>query len=431
MSNFNGGPRGQSFSINAIFPNKFALVNDLRGISYSNVGLNEYVMINYGLQQENPKGFLNNTKTDQEIVYESNVRVDQGQFNKTYNATLWQKIYTKDLTYYKDNIWQHINNYYYLDDIIVLNQNNNPYTIDKLKEFQQIEGSAYCYICLTSMMGITPQIEVETHNIAPKDSAQIGIDNTNIANPKLNFYIPKTREFKWFKKDDGTPASFEDFISKDESGNHYVYLNNVPKEKGVEFFERGQYWIDSINYRYYEVWLVSENPELKGYYNIALLYRGQLNFGQWIPTVKNVPYERGASIKLNPQYDKFDNTMQMDFEIPAGPRGYSGITRIIYGCSIIDDNSGDTIETQILRYLDNQNVVLDNKDEKGNIVSEAAAVVFHRGNQVGSFFVIQPEPQLDSAGNIITPSRLVLPVAPLKPTDKQSTSNQIDWIELK
>jgi len=49
MSNFNGGPRGQSFSINAIFPNKFALVNDLQGISYSNVGLNEYVLINYGL----------------------------------------------------------------------------------------------------------------------------------------------------------------------------------------------------------------------------------------------------------------------------------------------------------------------------------------------------------------------------------------------
>jgi len=199
----------------------------------------------------------------------------------------------------------------------------------------------------------------------------------------MTFYIPKAREFRWYKDDNGLPATFGE-----PSANGYIYLNNISKSEMNEKYGKGQYWIDSINYRYYQVHSVSIIPETTNFYNIALKYQGQLNFGKWETKVRNVPYEEGASIKLTPKYEKYDNIMQMDVNIPAGPRGYSGITRIVHGCTILDNGSGNSVESQILKYIEDNNIVLDNKDENGEIISEAVAVVFYRQKEAGSFFVI-------------------------------------------
>jgi hypothetical protein len=49
MNSFYDGLTGEHFKFSAIFPSRAALVEDLSSTTYSPVGLDEFVLISYGM----------------------------------------------------------------------------------------------------------------------------------------------------------------------------------------------------------------------------------------------------------------------------------------------------------------------------------------------------------------------------------------------
>lgn len=175
MYSFYGGPQGQSFSFSAIFPNRVALKEDLNQTGFSPVQLNEYVFINYGLQNDDQEYF--NTNRD-----EDNKAYD----GHSYNSTLWQKIYTKELVPTEEpNKFYYHNNKYHITDIEYV-PNVDPET----SEFK------YCYICLGVLNGYTPEFQLEpTKTLNPNESPKVGLDNSNTEFPKIQFELPRAAQF--------------------------------------------------------------------------------------------------------------------------------------------------------------------------------------------------------------------------------------------
>lgn len=83
-ASFYGGPAGQSFKIKRIFESKLAMREDLLKRQSSDIAVGEFVFISYGSQSVDKDKFNELRAADKEAFD-----------GKSYNSTLWQKIYTE------------------------------------------------------------------------------------------------------------------------------------------------------------------------------------------------------------------------------------------------------------------------------------------------------------------------------------------------
>lgn len=153
---FYGGQQGKSFEIAEVFQNKVEMMKDLMRRYQSDISIGDLVLISYGMpaniDSESPS-------------YVDNAKIDTDAYGHTYNATLWQKIYTEE-----DN-----------------------------KEISNVTGIEIEYISkdfglgyklLAVLSGNTPVFEVNYNAIAADAKPSITIDNTTIDFPILTFNLP-------------------------------------------------------------------------------------------------------------------------------------------------------------------------------------------------------------------------------------------------
>ena len=96
MYSFYGGQKGKDFRITKIFPNRSAgLLQDLQARWYSPVNVGDYVFINYGDIAEQDKFITNENGVSDEVQsnYSKNLDIDLKRCGKSYNNSIWQKIY--------------------------------------------------------------------------------------------------------------------------------------------------------------------------------------------------------------------------------------------------------------------------------------------------------------------------------------------------
>lgn len=150
MTSFYGGPKGQDFEISYVFNNKQALINDLSQSWVSPVALGSYVMISHG-----------------EGV--TDVDSDKENYGKSYNSTLWRKIYVEEEDRNKEV----------------------KYLYHEIAYADISSGIAYGLIA--TLTGATPLISVD-HNVLKANelpSAAINYENRGLENPEIIFSLPK------------------------------------------------------------------------------------------------------------------------------------------------------------------------------------------------------------------------------------------------
>lgn len=249
MFSFYGGQPGQSFKVTAIFPNRTTLSEDLKQGMFSPVGLNEYVYINYGTQNEEAN--LNWTEENEETIevnaYNYNRLTDNKNYGgKSYNGTLWQKIIGNNLEQEKNSeegssdVLNKYKYYKYGDtpQFITEIEPSSTKIISDNGE-QQTNNSEYKYICVGSFTGTTPIFTIDIEPLAPADNPDVTIDSANIDNPILTFKLPRAVKF-WFgnniqdnriilPKDDTTSA-----------GDYYIVSDSTIDDGNGETYNRGE-----------------------------------------------------------------------------------------------------------------------------------------------------------------------------------------------
>lgn len=151
MSNtsFYGGPAGISFEIKEIFTTKVSLEAELTKGWHSNIQPGEYVVVSYGLPSDD--------------MYDSYRIIDVNAYGKSYNSTLWQKVYNED------------------GEIA----DATPTTVIQ---------SGFYYRMIASMTGNTPRIMVSNPAVIVENadySPTIDYDNSNVDQPVITFHLPQ------------------------------------------------------------------------------------------------------------------------------------------------------------------------------------------------------------------------------------------------
>ena len=254
MNSFYGGLTGQHFKFSAIFPSRVALADDLKQTSYSPIGLDEFVLISYGLQNIIKDG---SNATAPFNDYDGNRVADQNKYNnRTFNSTLWQKIYREDLKYDTTAgiFWY----------------KNATYTIADIEENYingEVQEKGFCYICLGTFTGTTPLITVQTNNIAPAEIPSVEINNNEIDKPVITFNLPEAVEIFW------------DIEIENEKDGKPVLVEGIPQLKNnIEYpdtIKAGDYIVSKYDYIYLYNKEENETPILE--------YKGT-----FIPTFKQV-----------------------------------------------------------------------------------------------------------------------------------------------
>lgn len=162
MTSFYGGPPGVSFRVSEIFRNKQELLDDLSHGRSSVIGVGDYVFISYGLPSDGESN-----------AYDTNREIDEQAFNKTYNATLWQKDYQE-----RKNIGSH-----QLTGIETIFWGNVNYGL--------------CYKLITVTSGNTPKLQFELGEELDADQqAQLDVDMSNIDKPIMVLHLPQNERLR-------------------------------------------------------------------------------------------------------------------------------------------------------------------------------------------------------------------------------------------
>lgn len=169
MDSFYGGRKGQDFAITPAnkqenklaFENKVALKDDLRQRWQSPIGVGDYVLVSYGMASDEG--------------YSEKLQKDLDRYKKSYNSTLWEKIYT-------ESDWTGSNS-----EVIFLTAK---------------KGLGYRLV--TSMAGNTPKFvsEVTVNPVSPDTHPTASIDSTNVDAPELVLNLPKAQYMTITKGDD-------------------------------------------------------------------------------------------------------------------------------------------------------------------------------------------------------------------------------------
>lgn len=144
-----------------------AMRNDLMRRWQSNIGVDEYVLVSYGLYGE---------KTDRSAV---RGLVDYHDFKRSFNATLWQKVYNE-----MEVTNAQIKNYDFI--------------------FANGATSGWGYKFIASMAGKVPTFSIKHKTIEASEDHRVELSfadgNTAIDKPILTFYEPKAWEFGFTKR---------------------------------------------------------------------------------------------------------------------------------------------------------------------------------------------------------------------------------------
>lgn len=163
MFSFYGGQQGKDFNIKEIFKNKVSLQEDLNRRWQSPIAVGEIVLISYGL----PSGIHDK----ENWVYDDNKQVDLDAYGKSYNSTLWQKIYTENASNQKDDL-QGIEVIYVSEDY------------------------GLGYKLLTSLTGETPKVRILNSDEMILDADErpyIEVNKNDSDYPELSFYLPQSQ----------------------------------------------------------------------------------------------------------------------------------------------------------------------------------------------------------------------------------------------
>lgn len=190
MDSFYGGPNGQSFYVKKIFTSKYpetdvdSMTYDLALKWQSPISVGEFVVISYGL----PNDSRYETLRDKDL---------NSVEKKTFNSTLWQKVFNKDAP----------------------------------------EGSGLDYKLIASMTGNTPKININDR-VTVLDADQypdVQVDNTNVDLPTLTFALPQSQVLQLLPVipvDVGTNPSMT-YDDSDEKINRPELQFSIPKSQNI------------------------------------------------------------------------------------------------------------------------------------------------------------------------------------------------------
>lgn len=352
MNSFYGGLTGQHFKFSAIFPSRAALKEDLKQTMYSPIGLDEFVLVSYGIQNLTPypggesdtvsyivdtiEAYPEGKPIKQETIIELNNYYDNrtkdiDNYGRSFNSTLWQKVYKSDLTPDKENrniVW-YKNNYITISDI---ENGENNYIIAEIKDdnIKEIEQTLdYCYICLGSFTGTMPVIEVISESLAPANEPIVSINNTNIDKPIVTFGLPEAVEFFWNVEVidghlDKLPTGIKngDYIISTEN-NFYLYNGGLDyKGNFVPTFKDGETKYISA---------FGDNGE-RNQIKIELIDNHKFDY-----TIPNLPevsveattVEAGEPARVEQEIISNSNNIKFKFSIPQGEQGIPASPSIV------------------------------------------------------------------------------------------------------
>lgn len=182
MSNtsFYGGQSGKDFKISAIFRNKSELIADLNKRWNSSINVGELVLISYGLPAMDSIRDENGNllpMPDSKSEFMQNKNSDWEKFKKTYNSTLWIKIYKEESKLSQE-----------YEELLQIEKEFISANDDSAKDF------GLGYALLASFTGETPYLQI-THDIINADKAPyISPDNDSTPEvPKYTLHLPQSQ----------------------------------------------------------------------------------------------------------------------------------------------------------------------------------------------------------------------------------------------
>lgn len=220
---FYGGPKGESFKISRIFQNKSLMEEDLDKGYASPYNIGSYVIISYGTQNRqviradsedavNINNLLEGDyvviqdalNTNKDIVYikkngklvrsfvvnhnefqsyDNNKKIDKDKYGKTFNGSLWQKVFISQ---------EDLNNtsFRYVSDLYQ----------GQIEEsevfFQKSSDYGVGYKLISSIVGEIPIFSLEdTEILGPAENPDVEINVSSPDNPELKFSLPRAIKF--------------------------------------------------------------------------------------------------------------------------------------------------------------------------------------------------------------------------------------------
>lgn len=228
MNSFYGGPQGASFKISKVFNSVYnnadktsdCLKADLQKRWQSEIGVDEYVMVSYGI----PNYVTTDIADDDE--YKKFCDIDFNGDGKNYNGTLWQKVYIESEqmeTFTGEDVPQ-INNEQEYDKII----------------FADAVRNGWGYKLIGSFAGQTPYFTQENKIIEANEQQSVELsfanDGKSIDRPKLTFYEPKSWQFTDNLQTDleASQDATMDFYGVDRNGNEIKNFDDPHSTKHLE-----------------------------------------------------------------------------------------------------------------------------------------------------------------------------------------------------
>lgn len=182
MSNtsFYGGQSGKDFKISAIFRNKSELIADLNKRWNSSINVGELVLISYGLPAMDSIRDENGNllpMPDSKSEFMINKNSDWEKFKKTYNSTLWIKIYKEESKLSQE-----------YEELLTIEKEFIAANDSSAKDF------GLGYALLASFTGETPYLQLN-HEVINADKTPLispGKDSTPEV-PKYTLHLPQSQ----------------------------------------------------------------------------------------------------------------------------------------------------------------------------------------------------------------------------------------------
>lgn len=214
MINFYGGQKGENYVVSKIFPNRNALIEDLKLDENSEVSLYEIIMISYGeYSSDTGSDYYNNLKADNKHLKleEGEILFDKDDLNN-FNSALFQKV--------PNGNWQKTD--VFIEENVQFDENGdlkNPNDI--------IQIGLYKYQFLTSSMGATPRLQLFTGEAkeAWEEPEVIEREDFSVAIPRFDLLMPKA------------PTIIGSNGEKDENGkiiNQGIFINPNAKDVNTD-----------------------------------------------------------------------------------------------------------------------------------------------------------------------------------------------------
>lgn len=182
MSNtsFYGGQSGKDFKISAIFRNKSELIADLNKRWNSSINVGDLVLISYGLPAMDSIRDENGNllpMPDSKSEFMINKNSDWENFKKTYNSTLWIKIYKEESQLSQE-----------YEELLTIEKEFISANDDSAKDF------GLGYALLASFTGETPYLQLNHEVINADKTPLISPDKDSTPEvPKYTLHLPQSQ----------------------------------------------------------------------------------------------------------------------------------------------------------------------------------------------------------------------------------------------